>query len=94
MRDSSDNLFANLTISNARKFGVFLSNVENHDTCPVNNEFRDLTIVDSKLSAFRLNSECENNRLTGRTIFRGNLGGCIEETTSVKLGVTGNYLCE
>lgn len=95
MRDSNDNLFKNVTIRNAGNHGIFLAADDTGlATCPTNNEFRDLTVENSRGVGFRLNDACEKNRLTGRALFRANRDGCISEGTATKIGIAGSFICD
>lgn len=95
MRDSSLNLFQNLTIVGSGNHGLFLSsNGDGSPTCPNDNDFYNLTVLRSGGVGFRLNDGCPGNRLTGSAIFRANRYECISEGMSGMLQVGGSLTCE
>ncbi len=94
MRESNDNLFENLLIEDAGSHGIFLAFADDPRSCPVNNEFRNLTVLRSKGVGFLLNNDCAGNFLSGEAIFRQNRDGCIREPRSEALGRPAKYHCQ
>lgn len=94
MRASNNNRFENVTIRGSGNHGLFLAQVENVQTCPIDNEFLNLAVSGSKGWGFRLNDACHGNRLTGTATFKGNRDGCISEGSTVPLEIAGVLQCE
>jgi len=94
MRDSNDNKFENLLIEESGSHGIFLAFVEGTSTCPLNNEFLNLTVLRSKGIGFLMNNDCAGNRLVGEAQFRQNRDGCIREPRSGVLGKPTSLICE
>ncbi len=93
MRASSDNFFADLRIVGNLSHGIFLAQVEDVSSCPINNEFKDLSVSSSNGFGFLLNNACVGNRLTGRAEFLKNKNGCIYEGSNVQLGREASVIC-
>ena len=94
MRDSQSNLFDHVTIEDSGNHGIFLASVDRESTCPINNEFHNLTVTRSQGAGFRLNNACIENRLTGTATFRQNRDACISEGTETHLLIQGDVQCE
>ena len=93
MRASSSNIFAELRIIGNLSHGIFLAQVEDVSTCPIDNQFENLTVVRSRGFGFLLNNACTGNRLTGHAEFLQNQSGCIHEGTSVPLMRDADVTC-
>lgn len=94
MRESNDNHFENLLIEDSGSHGIFLAFADDPRSCPVNNEFLNLSVLRSKGFGFLLNNDCAGNFLSGEAMFRGNRDGCIREPRGDALGRPAKYTCE
>ncbi len=93
MRDSSANLFEDLTIADSGNHGIFLGQADDETSCANDNEFLNLSVLRSFHSGFQLNNACPGNRLTGAAHFEKNREACITEATPVHLQVEGSLQC-
>lgn len=93
MRDSNSNIFENIKINNSGNHGIFIAKAEDDATCSMNNEFENLMVSRSRGYGFRLNDECEGNRLTGKSLFIENRDGCISEPREGQLEFEGAVQC-
>lgn len=95
MRDSSSNIFENVSIADNGSHGVFLAQAEDDQaTCPLNNEFQNLSVLHSRGVGFRLNNACVGNSLSGKALFFENRDGCVSEGPSAKLEIQGQVVCQ
>ncbi|MBC7540366.1 MAG: right-handed parallel beta-helix repeat-containing protein [Bacteriovorax sp.] len=95
MRDSSSNIFENVSIIDSGSHGVFMADADDDEaTCPLSNEFQNLSVVHSRGMGFRLNNACEGNSLTGVAHFSGNRDGCVSESSIASIEVLGQILCQ
>ena len=88
MRDSRNNSFQALSISNSRHDGVFMAQTAaptgqgwqlSPSTECIGNSFEDLTVNDCGGKAFRVNdASCTNNAISGADFLRNLLGGLGE----------------
>ena len=96
MRDSSNNIFEKVAIANVGSHGVFVAqSVENDDsTCPADNNFKDLSVINSKGLGFRLNDPCKGNIISGKSIFEGNQGECVSKAPGANIEIKGKLVCK
>lgn len=94
MRDSSSNIFENVSIIDSGSHGVFLGQADDDSTCPLGNEFQNLSITRSRGVGFRLNNACLGNSLSGTTLFSKNRDGCISESPGAHLEIQGKVICQ
>lgn len=95
MRDSSSNIFENVSILDSGSHGVFLAEADGDEaTCPVNNEFQNLSVIHSRGVGFRLNSACSGNFLSGKTKFVENRDGCLSEGPNAQVENQGEVACQ
>lgn len=78
IRDSRDNIFANLQIRNQREHGIFVAQVDTRvETAATGNVFTNLVVSNSGGAGMRINdASCINNMINGAQ-FIGNAGGCL-----------------
>ncbi len=94
MRYSNSNIFDNVQINHSGNHGIYLAEAEEPGTCPINNEFLNLNVLNSKGFGFYLNNNCEGNRLAGKANFIRNRDGCIYRGGKAKLKIDGQLICE
>ncbi len=94
MRDSNSNIFDNVSIKDSGSHGVFLAQDGDSSTCPLGNEFQNLSVLRSRGQGFVLNNHCEGNRLTGTTKFIGNRDGCLSEGFGAQIIIEGQVVCQ
>ena len=94
MRYANDNRFEDLIIEDSGNHGVFLAAAEMAGTCPINNEFLNLTVLRSHGFGFQLNDECAGNKLTGHAVFQKNTAGCYHEPSAGRVGAPDQITCE
>jgi hypothetical protein len=94
MRASALNRFESVTVQRSGSFGIFLANSGSRPTCARDNEFHDLTVLDSRREAFRLNDSCPGNSISGTTLFKNNPGACVSERMGLSdVSVLGHFRC-
>ena len=92
-RDARGNLFENIEISNSGNHGVFLGAVRWPAGCPMDNEFRSVTIRNSKGSGIYLGDDCAGNRVTERSVLSSNGGDCFHAAPGAHLAVDPSVRC-
>lgn len=89
VRDSRDNTFANLQISDSAQYGIFLAQVDQDTRTPaIGNKFEGCVITNSGGAGIRVNdASCVNNFLS-TSKFLNNIGGPFAEVVPglLKLG--------
>jgi hypothetical protein len=94
MRDSSSNIFENVSILGSGSHGVFLAMADDDEaTCPLSNEFQNLSVTHSRGVGFRLNNACAGNALSGTAQFLENRDGCLSVDPQSKVEVLGLLVC-
>jgi parallel beta-helix repeat protein len=94
MRYANGNHFENLVISDSGNHGIFVAEAEDTNTCPLDNEFFNLTVVRSRGFGFLLNNDCAGNKLTGTATFKKNTSGCFRDASAGKLDLAARIICE
>jgi len=94
MRDSSSNIFENVSIADSGSHGVFLAEADDDSTCPLGNEFQNLSVMRSRGVGFRLNNVCEGNIISGTSLFSGNRDGCVSELPNSRVEIRGELTCQ
>jgi hypothetical protein len=92
-RDIRNVVFEHLAIRRSGNHGAFLSEVEGPETCPNDNEFKDVTVENSKGWGIHLASNCTGNRITGHSLLRGNRDGCYFAPAGAVIDVDKSVRC-
>lgn len=92
-RNLSGNHFNRLSIQRSGNHGVFLANAEHPNSCARDNQFDAVLINGSRRSGFRLNNDCNGNRITGASNLCGNAEGGVSEETKGSLTVDESVSC-
>jgi hypothetical protein len=94
MRDSNSNVFEGVSITNSGNHGVFLASDGDDTTCPLGNEFKNLSVTHARGVGLRLNDSCSGNILTGTAHFESNRDGCVEEAPGAHIDVEAEVECK
>ncbi|HEY8272653.1 MAG TPA: right-handed parallel beta-helix repeat-containing protein [Pseudobdellovibrionaceae bacterium] len=92
-RNLSGNQFKRLSIQRSGNHGVFLASAEAPNSCAHDNQFEAVLINGSKRSGFRLNNNCQGNRITGASNLCGNAEGGFSEDRQGTLLVADKVSC-
>jgi hypothetical protein len=92
-RNLKGNHFNRLSIQNSGNHGVFLANSRDASSCAHDNQFDAVLINGSKGFGFRLNNDCQGNRISGASNLCGNAWGSFSEETTGTLTVDDSVIC-
>lgn len=93
-RDTNDVLFENMVINKSGNHGVFLAASEHENTCANRNEFRSVSITESRGHGIHVSSPCKGNKITGESVIRKNLMGCYYVNPQTQLASEASVVCK
>ena len=86
-------VFENLTINRSGNHGVFLAEADHPGTCANNNEFRSVSVNQSRGYGILISSECTGNSVTGFSSFDRNSSGCYFVNPRTSMSVSQETVC-